>query len=350
MPKVFFIATMNNAVAYYRMAGFIQKMSEMGLVNSRLFPQWEPEKYEPMFWEGEFEKHLPGIEETVDWADMVVCQYVSTPMGVSVVEGIRDMKPCFMECDDYFAAVPEYSGAFHDNKPGDRQDYWATRQLMESTGVVTPTTYLKDFFSKYNRKIKVIPNCIDFNLWNHTEKKEKDTVNIGWVGGGSHAGDLKIVKGALYRILKKYPQATVTIACGQPLGWEPAERLTLKQVGVPIIDYPKMVKGFGFDIGIAPLRDNYFNRGKSNLRYLEYSAMGIPTVASPTEPFKKDFTGMLANAEEEWFSILSNLIEDRNFRKSEGERAYQHAYENFNLDTVSKDYANFIEEVLNAKS
>jgi glycosyltransferase involved in cell wall biosynthesis len=340
MPNILFIATQNNAVTHIRMGMFAQRMSELGLAHSRLFPEFKAKEHGTLFWEGELKKYLPQVEEQVKWSDFVVVQYVSSAEGVSLVEGIRDLKPCFMECDDYFSAIPTYSYAFMTgNKPGERQDYWGIRQAMESTGCIVSTQYLAEMLGKYNPNVHVIPNCIDFRVWNHYEPPKNERVRIGWVGGGNHDGDLKLIKPVLYDLVDEFPNIEVIIFCGMPLKWQTHDRISTRLVSVPILEYPEQVKKMRFDIGVAPLRDNYMNRGKSNLRYLEYSSLKIPTVASEVEPFKHDFVGLLASDEMDWYEHLSTLIKDEAYRKELGQKAYDSIYQNFNLDNISKKYS-----------
>ena len=76
--------------------------------------------------------------------------------------------------------------------------------------------------------------------------------------------------------------------------------------------YYKKLQKIDFDIGVAPLIDNEFNRCKSNLRWLEWSALGVPTVASRVVPFqciRPNIDGYLAKNEKEWYTNLRALIE-----------------------------------------
>jgi len=231
--------------------------------------------------------------------------------------------------------------------PGSAQDYWATRQLIESTGVITTTQYLADHYRKYNKNIHVIPNCIDFDLWDKAQPKPHDKIRVGWTGGCTHEGDLKMVKDVLYFILDKHKDVEVWINSGPPPAWEPHERLVLDSTWSTIDKYPQYLKGLAYDIGIAPLRDNYFNRSKSNLRYLEYAACKTPTIASNVEPFKSDFIGYVVKSDDEWLSYLEGFIQSKNLRQEIGRAAYKEVKEKLNLDTVTRRYAKLIEDIFN---
>jgi glycosyltransferase involved in cell wall biosynthesis len=350
IPKVAWIYTINPGVTFYRYYQFLQRMSEKELVNSFLFPDWDPTRLLSPDWEEKLDQYMGTFEELLKTVDMMVIQYVATAQGIALVQALRDKLPVFMEVDDYFSAVPSYSCAYQSNMPGDRQDVWATRQMIESTGLVCSTQYLADHGRKYNGNVHVIPNCINPFLWKMEPRSSNGKVRIGWVGGATHEGDLKIVKDVLYELLSAHPNLEVMICSGPPPDWPKHERLLLVNKWVTIDKYPEMVKSLNFDIGIAPLRDNYFNRSKSNLRFLEMSAMKIPTVASSVEPFKHDFCGYLCATDQEWFDTLSMLITSPSQREQDGLKAYDQVTTKFNLDKISMDYYGLILEATGRES
>jgi hypothetical protein len=83
-----------------------------------------------------------------------------------------------------------------------------------------------------------------------------------------------------------------------------------------------------FDVGLAPLTDNVFNRSKSGLRLLEHSWCGVPTVASDYPPYSD--TGIpcrLASTETEWWRYLDELISCPELRASLAASARKHVSE-----------------------
>jgi glycosyltransferase involved in cell wall biosynthesis len=106
----------------------------------------------------------------------------------------------------------------------------------------------------------------------------------------------------------------------------------------------------GFDIGMAPLVDNSFNRSKSNLRWLEYSSLGIPTVASNVGHFAQTIvngkTGLLADTPEDFTAALESLILDTKKRKAIAGEAKQEVFNKFNIDGVAQQYKFALEEII----
>lgn len=346
LPKVLFLQTVNPGVGYYRIYCFAKRLQELGLARTGIFPEFNPNRVDVPRWDrGLFKDSLPILENYVSWADIIICQYIGSVEGLSFVEACKDLKPCYMEVDDLFGGVPHTSRAYDDNMPGSDLDYWATRQLMVSTGVITTTQFLKNQYRKYNDNIHVIPNCIDFSVWDATERKEHEKVRIGWAGGCTHEGDLKLVKDTLYFILDKYKNVEVWINSGPAPSWPKHDRLVLDSTWHTIDKYPAYLKGLSFDIGIAPLLDINFNRAKSNLRYLEYSACQVPTIASNVEPFKNDFCGYTVKNDDDWLTFLEGFIASKNLREEIGSIAYDSVKEKFNLDSITRQYAKLIGDI-----
>ncbi len=325
---------------------FAQKMSELGLAHSRMFPSWDPKNVSNPDWEDKLDGYKNTIMEMVKWADVVVCQYVSTKDGFAVVETIRQFKPCLMEMDDFFKQIPGTHPAFSTCPPGHQQDYWASAQLQASSGVICSTQYLADSFKGYNEKIYVIPNCIDYEEWDKWSAIPHEKVRIGWIGGASHGADLALAKDAIYDVLNNNDDTEAYIVSCPPPEWKPRDRLHLINKWATIDKYPKHVKELSFDIGLVPLRDNLFNRAKSNLRYQEYSACKIPTIASYVEPHKEGFKGYSVNGDNDWEFAIRQLVALKGLREKMGKTAYDKNRENFNLDMIARKYAGILESFI----
>ena len=144
----------------------------------------------------------------------------------------------------------------------------------------------------------------------------------------------------LIQILNKYSNVKLVA-----IGWD----YTNFSDFIPIADrieyygWDLDVHNFGknlqvIDIGICPLNQEIeFNKGKSNNKFVEYSMLGIPTVATNIEPYsciKNGETGILVdhNTTEEWVNALSELIENRNTGLILAEDANQYCKKNYNIN------------------
>ena len=172
---------------------------------------------------------------------------------------------------------------------------------------------------------------------------------IGYFSGTkSHDKDFAVAVPALIRILEKYPQTKLMLV-GPLAQGNDLEKFRSRIESLP---YVPRREHFGniarCDINIAPLEmGNPFCEAKSPLKFFEAGIVGVPTVASATEPFCDAITegedGFLARDEKEWFEKLSRLVENPELRHSMGEKARQTALVNFTTERAeNEEYYGFV--------
>jgi glycosyltransferase involved in cell wall biosynthesis len=165
-----------------------------------------------------------------------------------------------------------------------------------------------------------------------------DTLVVGWQGSMTHDADFTVAIPALVRILAEFPQVVLRFFGSVPLtlrGKIPEDRFQWSH-GVPFDIYPSALWYAHFDVGIAPLVDNAFNRAKSHLKWMEYSALKIPCVASDVYPYSQSITyaktGYLARTSDDWYSALHALLSSPDRRRAMGEAAYDHVWTTWTAD------------------
>jgi glycosyltransferase involved in cell wall biosynthesis len=283
---------------------------------------------------------------------------VHTEGGLGVMRSIqhaRDEKynglPVIMEIDDNILSCPTYNPANVSYGPNDSVRQITIKQLKEADAVITTTPYLKEVYSEFNDNIYVLPNSIDFDIWGKVQhKRNKGKITIGWVGAANHKADLMIIEPTIDYLTKKYPQVEFCFGHGIHPDFRGRKGVRWEHEFIRIDKYPKAIAQMGFDIGMAPLVDNAFNRGKSNLRWLEYSALGIPTVASNVghfaETIKHGKDGLLCDTTQDFIDALESLIVNTSLRKELGKAAKERVFNDFNIDNTVKDYKRTFEEVI----
>lgn len=235
----------------------------------------------------------------------------------------RQGKPVVFDLDDLLLSLPE-------DHPDRLRQYYAPsllpmlQALMEADLVTVPTPKLRDVLAGYSRNLAVLPNYLDDGLWRlkpPATTSSSQVLTIGYMGTDSHKPDLEFVTPVLLDLAKRYPQRVRFRFWGvQPS----AEMRSLPQVEwTPLysLSYKEFAAFFqtqSADIFIAPLADNAFNRCKSPLKFLEYSALGAPGVFSRMETYTDlvghGQNGLLAGSPEEWEACLVQLIEDDDLR------------------------------------
>lgn len=356
--KVFFNHTTNSGVGYYRMINFAKFMRRQKNVEVA-YSKYDPNQKTIVDWEQKIDTDsqdqiCKDIHMLMENSDISVWQMVHHGLSLDMFYQSREKwnnkKPLLMEIDDYIHAInPESAGysAYHNNS---ELEYLAELQMKNANHLIVSTQWLADKYKDFCPCVTVIPNAIDFEIWGQLKDYRKPgRVRIGWAGGQPHEKDLRVLKFVIPIILDKYKHVDFMFLGHLPFDIKTERRVRHVMKWYSIYDYPKELAKLGFDIGVAPLRDNQFNRAKSNLRFLEYSALGIPTVASPVEPFKKDFVGLNATEVTEWVEKLSLLIEQEDYRLKLGRSAYNYVKENFNAEKVALKYLDVLKEICAGK-
>lgn len=250
------------------------------------------------------------------------------------------------EIDDDHWHLPEYldtAKEYYKNK------LKALELFMKSCdGVITTTETLKKAIHTNTQypldKIFVIPNYIDFDKL-HFANKGGNTINIVWTLATQRADeDIKPVEKPLMNILQKYENVRLYFLGGCPTSFKNISNV----IHVPFSDqetYYQNLMRLRFDIGIAPAQNTLFNNCKSNLKVLEYGAIGIPVVASNIDPYRDFFYALKADTEEDWEQHLTDLIENYEIRNQLGIELHNYVKEYFSLEKGINSYLNLFQSL-----
>ncbi len=201
-------------------------------------------------------------------------------------------------------------------------------------GILVSTEYLKQRLQPLNPHIFVLPNTLDERLFTvhdqplPAEHAPGERLTIGFMGTFTHDADLMMAVQALRTVLRNHLNTLQLQLVG---GIADHGLLRLFQ-GLPIqVQHPSaaaaaypsfmpwMQKNFTWDIGIAPLEDTEFNRSKSDIKFLDYSALGIPGIYSRVPAYTGTVrhleTGWLVeNTPAAWVEALETLLADADLR------------------------------------
>ena len=221
------------------------------------------------------------------------------------------------ELDDLVHAIEMYNSLAY-------QFYTPTKKnnvvnIMKMADRVTfSTNYLKNFYQQQfgiNHSV-VVPNYLPKFLWNPDFTKDKRTHSkkptIIWAGSASHIG-----KGGDLEFLFPMIKATLDEFHWKFIGVVP-EDLKGKVELVPWSDfmtYAHNMQNIKADIALAPIKDSVFNRGKSDLKYLEYAAMNIPCICSNLKSGPYDGTNcqnLIENCPDSWYNCIKELLDNPN--------------------------------------
>jgi glycosyltransferase involved in cell wall biosynthesis len=200
--------------------------------------------------------------------------------------------------------------------------------------------YLAEYASPYNKHVRINPTTIDtvhlHNPERHQITRDSGVTTIGWTGTHSTLKYLKLVEGVIQKLSRQYTIRFLVIANKKPtLNIDALEFIEWNR-GTEIEDLLK------FDIGVMPLTDDIWAKGKCGFKALQYMSLGIPTIASPvgvnTTIIENHVDGFLCDKEEEWLNTVALLIENTALRVRVGQAAIEKVNRNYSVTSNADNF------------
>lgn len=227
-----------------------------------------------------------------------------------------------------------------------RQDRWllgkienpdSIREIISSSaGVIAGNAYLGEYARRYNRAVAVIPTVIDNERFLPKESQVPNGVpsTIGWIGSHTTVKYLASLRGVLEQLADRHPFTLKVVGARLTV---PPDGVQVEQRGWNI--QSEVAEFQSCDIGIYPLWDDTWARGKCGFKAIQFMAVGVPVVASPvgvnTEIIQDGVNGFLAGTEEEWVEKLALLLKDPELRVRIGLAGRKTVEENYSLQTTA---------------
>ena len=199
--------------------------------------------------------------------------------------------------------------------------------------------YLANYASNFNSNITIIPSSVNTDLYKPIEKQNNDgIVKIGWVGSHTTVKHFEMIIDVYLKLKSKYQDKIDFVLIGDKNYHH--EKLAIN--GVKWENKMEVELFNSFDIGIMPLPNNEWTKGKCGMKGILYMSVGIPTVMSNVG-MNKDIiehgkNGFLPVGEEQWIEVLSKLIEDKELRKKIGDEGRQTVLEKYSKNKIKKTY------------
>lgn len=254
-----------------------------------------------------------------------------------------------------------------------RYEEIAKRAMDASDRVIASTEFLAKEYKKTTayKKVEVVPNFIDALSWPKPKRNpDPEEVRIGLSGSVARMEDAKEIEDALSKLAERDNVKFVI------QGFQSEKRLEdnpkLRSYIQPHIDfwknfgedkvefhdyafplsYSHALNNMQMDLMLIPRRDNYFNRCKSNLKFLEAGMLKVPTVCTQFldkgDPYSKDIkdgeNGFLVHNEEEFLKKAEKLVEDKSLRKKMGKKANEYVKDNYAFRNNYKRWEKAIDE------
>ncbi|MEK6616813.1 MAG: glycosyltransferase family 4 protein [Bacteroidota bacterium] len=236
---------------------------------------------------------------------------------------------------------------------GNRKFEWMknfakTKTIIElSDSVIAGNNFLADYAGRFTKNTIVIPTTIDTS-YHQKQVFSKDDVKIciGWTGSHTTIRHFEHAIPVLKKLKEKFPDKIYF----KVIGDNTFENKELCIKGVLWKLENEISELSEFDIGIMPLPDDEWAKGKCGLKGLQYMSLEIPTVMSPVgvnnEIISDGVNGFLAGNESEWIEKISLLIENPEVRKKIGTEARKTVEDNYSVNSQKENYLNVLKSLL----
>jgi glycosyltransferase involved in cell wall biosynthesis/GT2 family glycosyltransferase len=358
-PNILFISGENHTPgAVYRVQRYVAAARSLGLdagwsVAGPIGPADLEGVRLVVLWREPYSVHIAGIVQVAHEQGATVLFDVDDLMfraelaTIEVIDGIRSQRFSEQDTQAFFRLI---------------------NQTLRACDLVTcPTAELAHQVRTTGRPAYVLPNGFDAQSHKAARRARRewatyadDLIRIGYAGGSrTHQRDFKVALPAIIRVLRAHPQVRLTLfrdgSSGEgvvlthefPELEDLADRIEWRNM-VPLAELPAEIARFA--INIAPLEvGNPFCEAKSELKFWEAALAGVPTVASPTGPYKRAIahgvTGLLAESEDEWVAALSLLVESAERRAEMAQAAYHVSLANFGPQACADAFARMLAQI-----
>jgi len=191
--------------------------------------------------------------------------------------------------------------------------------------------YLNEIAGRHNGSVITLPTSLTIDKYIVDTKKPDDHIDLVWIGSGSTQRYLEEALPILERLADRLPCLRLKIVADFDL---PSQRLNTLAVRWSENRESKQLSSA--HIGIAPMPDNAWTRGKCGLKVLQYMAAGLPVVSSPSgvngKIVEHGVNGFLAEGLEEWQVAIGKLAPDPDLRKMMGETGRRIVVEHYSVE------------------
>lgn len=240
----------------------------------------------------------------------------------------------------------------NDTSEGNQNIKWLkkpqkTADICKYADLVTVgNKYLAEYAEKYNSNVKIIPTTIDTDYHKPQIKIETNNICIGWTGTTTTLKHFEKAIPFLKQLKNKYGDKIYFKVIVNSDSWD-------KDIDVKLVKWSREneIRDLSeFDIGIMPLPNDEWSKGKCGFKGLQCMAMGIPVVMSPVglnkEIINHGENGFLCDTDEEWFSCISSLIEDKTLWNKFSENGKKTVLNSYSVKVYKNEILEMLDKLL----
>ncbi len=228
--------------------------------------------------------------------------------------------------------------------------YWKFRAAATTPDLVLAgNSYLAELAAPYARHIAVQPTGLPVERYEpapHRDRSQPRLV-LGWIGSRSTLPYLEAILPILEELHRRHPQTRLKVVADRF-----PHSASLPIDATPWSEAREAGEVASFDIGLMPLPDNRWTRGKCGLKILQYLAAGVPVVCSPvgvnTSIVRDDLSGYFARNASEWLEHLQRLIAQPELRARLGAWGRKDVEERFSSAAMARQLADHLDRLVGA--
>lgn len=273
------------------------------------------------------------------------------PRGQAWLGAIRAMQTAgvrvLFEVDDYLHGIER-------QKDHDYREMFTRKSLREyelcmraCDGLVASTDFIARKYRQFNRNVWVCRNGVDLARYD-LKLPRRPQINIGWAGATGHRNAIVPWLKAVAAVMRQRDLVnfvSIGESFAQPFAETFGEKRALSVPFAGMEQYPAAMTHM--DIALGPAAHTAFYQGKSDLRWLEAGALGIPIVAHPLVygDIRDRVTGFLAATPDVVEKTLLELVDDPLLRRHVGDNARRYVRQHRAIDVTAHDWVVAAEEV-----
>jgi glycosyltransferase involved in cell wall biosynthesis len=216
-----------------------------------------------------------------------------------------------------------------------------------SDAVTVGNQFLKKEVLKVDRtkRVFVIPTSVDTNLYPKKKNfSDRQEITLGWIGTKGNLKYLKSLDPVFEAIRQRFPQVKLKIVSNE--FYDSFTLPLVKKVWKLEDENEDLVS---FDIGLMPLSDDLWSRGKCGLKIIQYLSVGVPVICTPvginSDIVKDGENGFWATNLQEWVDRLSTLIQNPKLRYQMGLKGIETVEKEYSLTVTSEKFLQVLQSL-----
>ncbi len=317
LPRILAYANDSWASGFYRVKAPISALVANNHISAHFLPEQRLNKIASYFEINKQKPHALLLHNFFTKKQIVALQLYKKYLAV----------PIILSIDDLLTEIPNYN-PYSQSNPVDINDS-IKLAISLADRLIVSTDFLAQEYGHLHNDIVVINNRLPSEIWKLPYKRNSSNkkLRIGWAGASQHKDDLEWLKPVI--------EATKEIVQWVFYGFVP-DTFDLKAIeyheATLLGQYHSTLASLKLDIAIAPLVNNNFNYAKSNLKLLEYGALGIATICSDIEPYQNSPAIRLENRPKLWIDAINKISENPLIRNDLSQKMHDWVKQNYFLE------------------